>query len=261
MPVPAEGDTPPPIVIPDSAMKASIVTVFSLVFFGITLAGAILKLGSAHDLNGIRALLMRDDTLGWLTTIAPFFWLGLRTARTWFKTKRINRVVDSVDDSIAIRKSEFDASPPTRAREPATPIRVLDASVLRGPTAPIVIAGVDVSRQEDRQVVSSDALMRAGGIDPDGPFDVGPFPSDMRQHPSDLVIPGDALSLPPPTPPVSPEPVGNTDEFDTVHAQWVALGEEGAFSDFLRWKGWENEGGRWRSPQQRHTALISSKES
>lgn len=45
----------------------------------------------------------------------------------------------------------------------------------------------------EKAVPTSADVMRAGGVDPDAPFERGPFPSDMRLVPN---IPGDALSVP-----------------------------------------------------------------
>jgi len=129
----------PKYVVDDSKLKASISTVFSLVFFGITLAGALFAALSAHDINGVREILMRDATLQWLTTIAPFMWLAWRTVRSWFKKQRDNEIVDAADDTVAVRKSllaEPVADPaPTRARETTTRLR--DASVLGMKVEPV----------------------------------------------------------------------------------------------------------------------------
>ncbi len=113
MPDSTAPDTPAPnpqFIVPDSPLKASAITVFSLVFFGITLFGALLRLASTRDIDGIRMLLMREDTLGWLTTVAPFAWLGWRTVRSWFNRKRDAAIAVAADDSLVMTKSQVAAA-------------------------------------------------------------------------------------------------------------------------------------------------------
>jgi hypothetical protein len=126
----------PKYVVDDSPLKASLITVMSLMFFGVMLAGAVLRLASAHDLNGIRALMMRDDTIGWAitfwTVIGAPVWLWIRSKRSWFKKTRDVEIADA--SPIAKLKSQVVADslipppPPTRAREMTT--RLVDPIVL-----------------------------------------------------------------------------------------------------------------------------------
>jgi hypothetical protein len=122
----------PTYVVDDSKLKASLVTIFSLVFFGITLAGAILRLAAAHDLNAIRALLMRDDTLTFFTTVAPFAWLAYRTIMSWIKKRK--SIAIAVTSPVTALKSEIKAAaavdPAPAPRAPEATTRLVNANAL-----------------------------------------------------------------------------------------------------------------------------------
>jgi hypothetical protein len=134
MPTPTDSTTPK-YVVGDSPRTAALTTIFSLIFFGVTLFGALMRLASAHDLNAIRALLMRDDTIGWLTTVgtmlAPVFWIVWRTVKSWFKKVRDIELTGAVPNKLAMLKSEVAAAvndpAPTRARETTTRLVGADA--------------------------------------------------------------------------------------------------------------------------------------
>jgi len=138
MPTPIEptANNTPKYVVDDSPLKASLITVMSLMFFGIMLAGAVLRLASAHDLNGIRALMMKDDTIGWAitfwTVVGAPAWLWIRSKRSWFKKTRDVEIADASPiatlKSQVVAESSFPAPPPTRAREMTT--RLVDPIIL-----------------------------------------------------------------------------------------------------------------------------------
>lgn len=210
-------ETAPPVqpkfVVEDSPLKASITTVFSLFFFGITFAGAVLKLASAHDLNGIRALFMREETIGWLTTVAPLAWAAWRTRRTWLKTLIGKEIAEAAPDAIAMPKTAAAAlaseppPPATRARETTTRLVPLHRGAVEKPLEPqldvVEVRGnalgdvaelavpestpqPEVGEQCDRPPAGWYCTRVAGH---DGPCAALPDPEPR--------IPGDALSMPP----------------------------------------------------------------
>lgn len=198
----------PKFVVDDSPLKASIITIFSLVFFGISLFGALMRLASAGDLNAIRALLLRDDTIGWLTSVAtllaPTFWLAWRTVRSWFKKTREVEIVQAAPNAVAMLKSEVApaaepaASPPTRARETATPTRLVDGSVLLHRGGYAAPAGDPGSPPTGGTVVSKPASTYDGGA-PSPTVIAGVDVSHRDPAPAaDTAprIPGDALNAP-----------------------------------------------------------------
>lgn len=197
----------PKFIVDDSPLKASIITILSLAFFGITLAGAILRLASAHDLNGIRALLFRDDTIGWLTTVAPFAWAAWRAVRSWTKKLRDSEIVDSAKDAVAMTKSKFQAavaaaaSPPSRAPETTTATRLVDAAVLhRGGLAPATADPEPVPAEPEHLLSTFDEHPAVPGSTTTLVSDVlVPGPVTIERRPvSDTAprIPGDVLGAP-----------------------------------------------------------------
>lgn len=215
----------PKFVVDDSPLKASIITIFSLVFFGITLAIGVLRFASARDLNGLRALMMRDDTIGWFTMVWPAVgapaWLWLRSRKTWFNKKREVEITDAADDSVAMTKTkaiavlqpELDASPPTRARETVTRTRLVDPVILhRG----AIIHGPEGDPGRPPQAGSAVRYDDGVAIADMKPVEAGANPApaatyeddarsvqdliDRHPMPTDPYIPGDILDLRDPAP-------------------------------------------------------------